>query len=57
LNDAEPGPIPIPRNDIIFQNGPEAEDRADDQGFLIPGNAILETFEIAPFASIRQIAR
>jgi hypothetical protein len=44
-------------NDVILQNEPEAEDRAEDQGFSIADNAILKTLEMMPFASIRQIAR
>jgi hypothetical protein len=30
------------RNDVILQNESEAEDRAEDQGFSITDNAILE---------------
>jgi hypothetical protein len=40
-----------------LQNRPEAEDRAEDQGFLISDNAILETLEMMSFASIREIAK
>jgi hypothetical protein len=40
----------------ILQNEPEAEDRAEDQGFSITDNIILELLEMMPFASIRQIA-
>jgi hypothetical protein len=36
---------------------PRIEDRAEDQGFSIPNNAILEAFEMIPFASIRQSAK
>jgi hypothetical protein len=36
---------------------PRIEDRAKDQGFSITDNAILEAFEIMPFAYIRQIAK
>jgi hypothetical protein len=45
------------RNDLIWQNEPEAEERAEDQDFWIPDNAILEAFEMMLFASIRQIAQ
>jgi hypothetical protein len=45
------------RNFAILQNETEAEDRAEDQGFLITNNAILEAFEMIPFAPIRQIAK
>jgi hypothetical protein len=45
------------RNNVILQNEPEAEDRAKDQSFSITDNAILETSEMMPFASIRQIAK
>jgi hypothetical protein len=45
------------QNDVISENGPEVEDRAEDQGFSITDNAILETLEMMPFASIGQIAR
>jgi hypothetical protein len=45
------------RNDVIWQNEPEAEDRAEDQGFLITDKAILATLEMTPFASIRLIAK
>jgi hypothetical protein len=45
------------RNNIILQNESKAEDRAEDQGFSITDNAILEAFEMMPFASIRQIAK
>jgi hypothetical protein len=45
------------RNDVILQNGPEAEDRAEGQGFSITDNAILEELEIMSFASVRQIAK
>jgi hypothetical protein len=41
------------RNDVILENEPEAVDRAEDQSFSITGNAILEVFEMMPFASIR----
>jgi hypothetical protein len=44
-------------NDVLSQDEPEAEDRAEDQGFSITDNAILEAFEMMPFASIRQIAK
>jgi hypothetical protein len=40
-------------NNVILQNEPEAENRAEDQGFSITYNAILETLEMMPFASIR----
>jgi hypothetical protein len=36
---------------------PEAEDRAEDQGFSITDNAILESFEMMIFSSIRQVAK
>jgi hypothetical protein len=45
------------RNDLILQNEPEAEDRAEDQGFSIAGNAILEALEMMPFTYVRQIAK
>jgi hypothetical protein len=45
------------RNDVILQNEAEAEDRAKDQSFSITDNAILETLEIMPCASIRQITQ
>jgi hypothetical protein len=45
------------RNDAILQNEPEAEDRAEDQGFSIADNGILKGFEMMPFASIRRVAR
>jgi hypothetical protein len=45
------------RNDVILPNEPEAEDRAEYEGFSIPDNAILEAVEMIPFASIRQIAK
>jgi hypothetical protein len=45
------------QNDVISQNEPEpeADDRAEDQGFSITDNAILEAFERMPFLSIHQI--
>jgi hypothetical protein len=45
------------RNDIILQNEPEAEDRAEDQGFSITGNPILKALEMMPFVSVRQILK
>jgi hypothetical protein len=45
------------QNDVILQNEPEAEDRADDQGFSTTHNAILEALEMMPFDSICQIAK
>jgi hypothetical protein len=45
------------RNNAILQNEPEAEDRAEDQGFSINDNAILEAHDMMPFASIREIAK
>jgi hypothetical protein len=45
------------RNDLILQNEEEAEDRAEDQGFSITDNAILEAPEMMPFVAIRQIAK
>jgi hypothetical protein len=45
------------RSDIVLQNEPGVENRAEDQGFSIRDNAILEAFEIISFASIRQIAK
>jgi hypothetical protein len=47
------------RNDVILQNEPEpeAEDRAEDQGFSIEDNAIWEALEIMLFDSIRQIVK
>jgi hypothetical protein len=33
------------------------EDRAEDQGFSITDNAILEALELMPFASIHQISK
>jgi hypothetical protein len=44
-------------NNVILQNESEAEDGAEDQGFSITDNAILEALEIMSFASIRQIAK
>jgi hypothetical protein len=44
-------------NDVILQNEPEAGDRAEDENFSITDNAILEAFEIMPFASILRIAK
>jgi hypothetical protein len=44
-------------NDVIFQNEPEAKDRAEDQGFSMTNNAILEIFAMISFASIRQIVK
>jgi hypothetical protein len=40
------------RNDVVLQNEPKAEDRAEDQGFSIPENAILGALEMLPFSSI-----
>jgi hypothetical protein len=45
------------RNNVILQNASEAEDRAEDQGFLIADNTIMEEPEILSFASIHQIAK
>jgi hypothetical protein len=45
------------RNYVILQNEPEVEDRAEDQGFSITDNAILEALEMMPSDSIRQIAK
>jgi hypothetical protein len=45
------------RNNVILQNAPEAEDRAEDQGFQIRDNAILEALQMTPCDSIRQIAK
>jgi hypothetical protein len=45
------------RNDAILQNKPEAEDRAENRGFSIADNAILEVFDMIPFVSICQIAK
>jgi hypothetical protein len=45
------------RNDVVLQNEPEAERRAEDQSFSIPDNAILEALEMMPFASICQSAK
>jgi hypothetical protein len=45
------------RNYAILQNEPKAEDRAEDQGFSIADNAILEALEMMPFGSIHQIAK
>jgi hypothetical protein len=42
------------QNDAIFQNEPEAEDRAVDQCFWIRDNAIMAALEMSTFASIRQ---
>jgi hypothetical protein len=44
-------------NDVILENESEAEDRAEDQGFSITDDAILEALEMMPFASIYQIAK
>jgi hypothetical protein len=41
----------------LLQNEPEAEDRAEDQGFSITDDAILDALEMMPFISIRQIAK
>jgi hypothetical protein len=40
-----------------LQNEQEAEERAEDQGFSITDNPILEALEIMPFVSIRQIVQ
>jgi hypothetical protein len=40
-----------------LQNEPEARDRAEDQNFAIPDNAILKALEIMPFSSAHQIAK
>jgi hypothetical protein len=40
-----------------LQNEPEAEDAAEDQGFYITDNVILEALEMMSFASIRQITK
>jgi hypothetical protein len=40
-----------------LQDELEAEDRMEDHDFSITDNAILETLEMIPFASIRQIAK
>jgi hypothetical protein len=45
------------RNNLIFQNELEAENRAEDQGFLITDNAILKAFEMITFGFIHQIAK
>jgi hypothetical protein len=45
------------QNDIILQNELEAEDKAENQGFSITDNAILEALEMTPSPSIRQIAK
>jgi hypothetical protein len=45
------------RKDIILQNEPEAEHRAEDQGFSIRDNGILAGLEMMPFASIGQLLR
>jgi hypothetical protein len=45
------------RNDVILRNELEAEDEAEDQGFSIKGNAILETLEMISFASNGQITK
>jgi hypothetical protein len=45
------------QKDVILQNEPEAEDRAEDHAFSITDNAILEALEMVPFPSIRQIAK
>jgi hypothetical protein len=44
-------------NAPILQIEPEAEDRAEDQGFSITDNAILEALEMMPFRFVRQIAK
>jgi hypothetical protein len=41
---------------LLLEPELEAEDRAEDRGFSITGNAILDALEMMPFASIRQIA-
>jgi hypothetical protein len=40
------------RNDVILQNEPEAEDRAEDQGSSITDNAILKVFEMMSLSYI-----
>jgi hypothetical protein len=45
------------RNDVILQNAPEAGDRPEGQTFSPTDNTILETLEMMPFASIRQITK
>jgi hypothetical protein len=45
------------RNNMILQNEPEANHRAEDHGFSITDNVILEGFETMSFAPIRQIAK
>jgi hypothetical protein len=44
------------RNNMILQNEPETEDRAEDQSFSMTDNAILEAFKMMSFALIHQIA-
>jgi hypothetical protein len=45
------------RNDAVLENEREAKNRAENQGFSITDNVILETLEMMPFASIRQIVK
>jgi hypothetical protein len=45
------------QNSVILQKEPEDEDRAEDQGFSVTDNAILEALEIMSFASISWIAQ
>jgi hypothetical protein len=45
------------QKDVILQNEPETEDRAEDQGFSIADNAILEALEMLPFPSIHELAK
>jgi hypothetical protein len=45
------------RNNVILENEPEAEERAENQGSSMTDKAILEAFEMILFASIRQIAK
>jgi hypothetical protein len=45
------------RNDVVVQNGPEAEDSAEDQSFSFIDNAILEALEILRLPPLCQIAK
>jgi hypothetical protein len=45
------------RRDVILHNEPEAENSAENQGFSIPDNSILEAIEMMRFAFIRQIVK
>jgi hypothetical protein len=44
-------------NDVILQNEPETEDRAEEQGFSITDTGILAALEMMLVSSIHQIAK